>query len=128
MRVLITGVAGFVGRHLAAHLFGEGGQEIWGLTRTGRPVDGLDPRVRLVAADLQEQDAVETAIEQTRPDVVYHLASQASVALSLKDPLATMMNNVVGQVHLLEACAKHAPSARILIVGSNEEYGLTRPD
>jgi len=128
MRVLITGVAGFVGRHLAAHLFGEGGQEVWGLTRSGRAVDGLDPRVKLVGADLKDRDAVETAVEQAQPEAVYHLASQASVALSLKDPLDTMLNNVVGQVNLLEACAKHAPGARILVVASNEEYGLTRPD
>jgi GDP-4-dehydro-6-deoxy-D-mannose reductase len=128
MRVLITGAAGFVGRHLAAHLFGEGGQEVWGLTRSGRPVEGLDPRVQLVAADLREKNAVEIAVAQVRPDAVYHLASQASVAKSLSDPLATMMNNVVGQTNLLEACATHVPNARILVVGSNEEYGLTHPD
>jgi GDP-4-dehydro-6-deoxy-D-mannose reductase len=128
MRVLITGAAGFVGRHLAAHLFDEGGQEVWGLTRSSPAGTGLDSRVRLVAADLCEKDAVQAAIAQVKPDAVYHLAGQASVARSLADPLATMLNNIVGQVHLLEACAVHAPQARILVVGSNEEYGLTRPD
>jgi GDP-4-dehydro-6-deoxy-D-mannose reductase len=128
MRVLITGAAGFVGRHLAAHLFGEGGQEVWGLTRAGRQVEGLDERVQLLAADLRDREAVEAAVARVRPDAVYHLASQASVARSLSDPLATMMNNVVGQTNLLEACAHHVPEARILVVGSNEEYGLTRPD
>jgi GDP-4-dehydro-6-deoxy-D-mannose reductase len=128
MRVLITGAAGFVGRHLAAHLFGEGGHEIWGVARAGRVIEGLDPRVRLVVADLREKQAVDAAVDQVRPEAVYHLASQASVARSLADPLDTLLNNVVGQVNLLEACAKHAPDARILVVGSNEEYGLTRPD
>ena len=128
MRVLITGAAGFVGRHLAAHLLTEGGQEVWGLTRAHHASDGLDSRVRLVAADLREKSAVDAAIEQVRPETVYHLASQASVARSLADPLDTILNNVVGQVNLLESCAKHAPDARILVVGSNEEYGLTRPD
>jgi GDP-4-dehydro-6-deoxy-D-mannose reductase len=128
MPVLITGAAGFVGRHLAAHLLCEGGQEVWGLTRSGRPTDGLDSRVKLVAADLREKGAVDAAVAEVCPDAVYHLASQASVARSLSDPLATMMNNVVGQANLLEACARYAPGARILVVGSNEEYGLTRPD
>jgi GDP-4-dehydro-6-deoxy-D-mannose reductase len=128
MRVLITGVAGFVGRHLAAHLFGEGGQEVWGLTRSSSPVDGLDERVRLAVADLRDRDAMFAAIEQARPDAVYHLASQASVAISLRNPRDTMETNVFGQINLLEACAKHVPEARILVVGSNEEYGLTRPD
>jgi GDP-4-dehydro-6-deoxy-D-mannose reductase len=71
---------------------------------------------------------VYAAIERVRPDAVYHLASQSSVAISLRDPTDTMLNNVFGQINLLEACATHAPEARILVVGSNEEYGLTRPD
>jgi GDP-4-dehydro-6-deoxy-D-mannose reductase len=128
MRVLITGAAGFVGRHLAAHLFERGGHEVWGLARARKFIEGLDPRVRLVIADLRDAEPVDAAIAQVRPDVVYHLASQASVARSLADPLDTIINNVIGQVNLLEACARHAPAARILIVGSNEEYGLTRLD
>jgi len=128
MRVLITGAAGFVGRHLAAHLFAEGGHEIWGLARARRVIEGLDSRMRLVVADLREKAAIDEAVEKVRPQTVYHLASQASVARSLADPLDTILNNVVGQVNLLEACARHAPEARILVVGSNEEYGLTRPD
>jgi GDP-4-dehydro-6-deoxy-D-mannose reductase len=128
MRVLITGATGFVGRHLAVHLFGEGGHEIWGVTRARGAIEGLDSRLRLVVADLREKAEVDRAVEQVRPQAVYHLASQASVARSLADPLDTILNNVVGQVNLLEACARHAPEARILVVGSNEEYGQTRPD
>jgi GDP-4-dehydro-6-deoxy-D-mannose reductase len=128
MRVLITGVAGFVGRHLAAHLFACGSHEVWGLARAGRELEGLDERIRLVVADLQDKDAVDRALEQVRPEAIYHLASQASVARSLADPLDTLLNNVVGQVNLLEATARHAPDARILVIGSNEEYGLTRLD
>jgi GDP-4-dehydro-6-deoxy-D-mannose reductase len=127
MRVLITGAAGFVSRHLAAHLFAEGGHDIWGLARGRHHPDGLDPRLRLLVVDLQRRDDVDEAVRESRPDAVYHLASQASVARSLSDPLDTILNNVVGQVNLLEACVKHAPDARILVVGSNEEYGLTEP-
>jgi GDP-4-dehydro-6-deoxy-D-mannose reductase len=128
MRVLITGVAGFVGRHLAAQLVDEGEHEVWGLARPGRDLDGLGSRIRLIEADLQQRDLVDAALVQARPDAIYHLASQSSVAKSLKDPLPTIVNNVVGQVNLLEACVKHARDARILVIGSNEEYGLTDPD
>jgi GDP-4-dehydro-6-deoxy-D-mannose reductase len=127
MRVLITGAAGFVGRHLAAHLLALGGYTVWGIARTADKGDGLDARVRLVEADLRERSAVDETVKTVSPEAVYHLASQASVARSLADPLDTILNNVVGQVNLFEACARHAPDARILVVGSNEEYGLTHP-
>jgi GDP-4-dehydro-6-deoxy-D-mannose reductase len=127
MRVLITGVAGFVGRHLAAHLFARGGHDVWGLARAGRELEGLDERVRLLVADLTDRPSVEAAIAEARPDAVYHLASQASVKRSFDSPLETLQNNIVGQVHLLDACVSSVPNARILVVGSNEEYGLTEP-
>lgn len=128
MRVLITGVAGFVGRHLVDQLLDCTQDEVWGLARSSTRLAGLDERVRLVVADLCDRAALDRALEEARPDVIYHLASQASVAKSLDDPLPTIVNNVVGQVNLLEAVAAIVPEARILTVGSNEEYGLTRED
>ena len=128
MRVLITGVAGFVGRHLAAHLFAEGGHEVWGLSRAGHDLPGLDSRIRLAVADLTHRDSVAAAVAECRPEAIYHLASQASVKRSFDSPLETLQNNIVGQVHLLDACIVSAPAARILVVGSNEEYGLTEPN
>ncbi len=128
MRVLITGVAGFVGRHLVDHLLACGEDEIWGLTRSSTRSDGLDGRVRVVEADLCDRHAVNRVLDTARPAAIYHLASQASVAKSLNDPLPTIVNNVIGVVNLLEAAAEIVPKSRILIVGSNEEYGLTRPE
>ena len=125
MRVLITGVAGFVGRHLADQLLERGEDDVWGLARASTRIEGLDARVRLRVADLCDREAVDAALEEARPDAIYHLASQAAVAKSLSDPLPTLVNTVIGQVNLLEAVAAIVPAARILIVGSNEEYGLT---
>jgi GDP-4-dehydro-6-deoxy-D-mannose reductase len=128
MRILITGAAGFVGRHLAAHLLAEGGDELWGLARPETATPGLDGRVRLVGADLMHREQVGAALREARPDAIYHLAAQASVARSLSDPLPTLLNNVVAQVNLLEAVVELGADPRILVVGSNEEYGLTRPE
>jgi len=128
MRVLITGVAGFAGRHLVDRLLARGEDEVWGLARSAASAAGLDERVRVLQADLQDRDAVTRALEVARPEAIYHLASQASVAKSLADPLATIVNNVVSQVNLLEATAAIVPEARVLTVGSNEQYGLTRED
>jgi len=128
MRVLITGVAGFVGRHLAAQLLNDDSTEVWGIARAGREIEGLDPRIRLVVADLQDRERVDQALAGARPDAIYHLAGLSSVAKSLADPLPLLVNNIVGQVQLLESCARITPEARILVVGSAEEYGLTEPD
>jgi GDP-4-dehydro-6-deoxy-D-mannose reductase len=128
MRVLITGVAGFVGRHLAAQLLDERCHEVWGLARPNHEIEGLDPRIRLIGADLRQRELVDRALADARPDAIFHLASQSSVAQSLADPLPLLLNNITAQVQLFEACARHTPDARILVVGSAEEYGLTTPD
>lgn len=128
MRVVITGVAGFVGRHLATHLLTLGDDDVWGLARPASNLVGLAPEVRLVMADLSEREQVVAALREARPDAVYHLAAQSSVARSLADPLPTVLNNVIGQINLFEAIVEVGLAPRILIVGSNEEYGLTRPD
>ncbi|MFN8521852.1 MAG: GDP-mannose 4,6-dehydratase [Chloroflexota bacterium] len=128
MRVLITGIAGFVGRHLAAHLAASGNDEIWGIVREAGGESPLIPSARLVTADLQNRAQVDAAVQVANPDVVYHLAAQSSVARSLTDPLPTLTNNLVGQVNLFESLLAAGLTTRVLVVGSNEEYGLTRPD
>ena len=128
MRVLITGAAGFVGRHLAAHLLARGEDEVWGLVRPARSVEELDPAVRPLRADLLDRAQVTAALRRARPDAIYHLAAQSSVARSLEDPLPTLLNNVGGQVNLLEAVIECGLEPRILVVGSSDEYGPTRPD
>ena len=125
MRVLITGAAGFVARHLAAHLLARGQDEVWGLVRPNGRTEDLDPNVRLVRADLLEPGEVIEALRRARPDAIYHLAAQSSVARSLEDPLSTLLNNVGGQVNLLEAVGECGLEPRVLVVGSSDEYGLT---
>lgn len=128
MRILITGAAGFVGRHLAAHLRAQAECEVWGLSRSAPDTQGPMSGIRLITADLTRRHEVDAALEEVRPDQIYHLAAQSSVARSLDDPSSTLLNNVVATVNLLEGVAKARLTSRILMVGSNEEYGLTRPD
>lgn len=129
MRALITGVAGFAGRYLARHLIDEG-DSVVGLVRKGRRFDDADlsQRVPLVEADLTHLGATTAAIADVAPDVVYHLAAQASVAASLADPIDTYENNVVGQATLFEAILAGSRRPRVLVVGSNEEYGPVPPE
>jgi GDP-4-dehydro-6-deoxy-D-mannose reductase len=114
MRVLITGAAGFAGRHLAEHLRG-GGHDLTGIGRRAEsPIDAT-----YLTADLLDADAVRGAFAKTRPDWVFHLAADASVMQSWREPALTLRNNVEATVNVLEA----ADGARVLIAGSGEIYG-----
>ena len=130
MRLLITGVTGFVGRHLVAHVREAHPEvEIIGLVRP----DGLpepDPawRVTALTADLEDAKAIEAAVAEARPDAVVHLAAQSSPALSWSDPAGTFRTNAVGLLNLLEALRRRALRPRVLVIGSSEEYGRVRPE
>jgi GDP-4-dehydro-6-deoxy-D-mannose reductase len=124
----MTGVGGFVGRHLVTHLREQGNDELWGVVRESEPHDGHLVGVNLLVGDLTRRDDVDAAVLASRPDLVYHLAAQASVAISLEDPAATIWNNVTAQINLLESLAAAGTDPRILVIGSGEEYGLVKPD
>lgn len=126
MRALITGIGGFVGRHLLWHLR-EAGDSVTGL---GRPADHaeLPSDVPLLAADLLDRAALDSLVAEAKPDVVYHLAAQASTGESLEDPWATLGNNLRGQLNLFEALLTVGLRPRVLVVGSGDEYGRVRPD
>ncbi len=119
-RILITGASGFVGGHLAA-LCAEEGATVTGLgLGEGGSPPGVDSYVR---ADLSLPPDAERAVRSARPDAVFHLAADASVAQSWRDPGGTITRNVEMTVNLLEAVRAHAPGARVLVACSGEEYG-----
>lgn len=127
MRVLITGVAGFSGRHLA-ELCARHGVEVIGLGRRElsaqeRPA-GLDA---YIAADLNDRGQAEEALRSAAPDRVFHLAAEASVAASWADPSRILHSNFLSAQNLLEAVRRQAPDARVLAAGSGEIYGLVPP-
>jgi GDP-4-dehydro-6-deoxy-D-mannose reductase len=126
VRALITGVGGFVGRHLLQHLLDEGDQ-VFGLGRRG-DIGGLPEAVTAFPVDLAYRTQVEAAVREAQPEVVYHLAAQSSPRESLDDPWATLCNNLEGQLNLLEALRTLDAPPRVLVVGSSDEYGALRPE
>lgn len=125
-RILITGADGFVASHLLRELTGESRPEILGFGLKDRPpveVTGFAYRV----ADLTEYDTVRDILEEFRPDSIFHLAAQPSVAASWKDPLATYSVNFLGQLNLLEALRELRLEASVHIACSSEEYGKVTP-
>jgi len=124
VRALITGIGGFVGRHLRQHLE-EQGDSVCGL---GRPADSQDmPAVRVFAADLSDRAAIDWIVREAEPEAVYHLAAQSSPAESLSDPWATIGNNLLAQINLFEALLAASLRPRVLVIGSSDEYGRVDP-
>jgi len=119
MRALITGVNGFVGAYLA-ELLHEQDIEVFGTT--------IDENVHMnhvhvFQMDLLQKEAVQRVMDMVKPDSVYHLAAQASVALSWQNPALTFDVNVKGTVNLLESIRTTAIHPKILIIGSSDQYG-----
>jgi GDPmannose 4,6-dehydratase len=128
----ITGITGMVGSHLAEYLIDNTDWDIVGLIRWRSPLDNINGlieninnkhRVRLVYGDLNDSLSMDTAIKETKPDYVFHLAAQSFPKTSFTAPLDTMNINIQGTTRLLEACKKYVPDAVIHVCASSEVFG-----
>ena len=130
-RVLITGITGFAGSHLAEHLLGRGGFEIYGLYRwrsRTENIQGFKDKIELLEGDIRDAASMRHLVEKIKPDWVFHLAAQSYVPMSWKAPVETLSTNIIGEANLFEACRKAECDPSILIAGSSEEYGFVLPD
>lgn len=127
-KVLITGISGFAGSHLAEKLCS--GAEVWGIHNTDDVgnLSGFTDRLNLLRFDLLDGERVAEAVSEIRPDVVYHLAAQSVPAWSVKDPATTLNINIFATLNVLEAVRKAAPESVVVNVGSSEEYGEVADD
>jgi GDP-4-dehydro-6-deoxy-D-mannose reductase len=155
-KVLITGVTGFAGSHLAEYLLARDDVEVYGacrwrsrlenlsdLARQGRlnlrGVDAVisseaglraiaDPcAVNLLQGDMADPCQMRTLIEVVKPDRIFHLAAQSFVPTSWSAPAETFRVNTLGEIHLFEAVRAAHIDPLIHIAGSSEEYGLVHP-
>jgi GDP-4-dehydro-6-deoxy-D-mannose reductase len=125
-KVLITGIAGFVGSHLAELLLTKG-YEIHGLFRSRSKtehIEGIINTLHLEDADLMDSHSLYTTISRIKPDYIFHLAAQSFVPTSWVSPTATLETNVVGSGNLFEAVRQAGINPVIQIACSSEEYGL----
>src|SRR3954453_9727962 len=127
MRVLVTGVSGFVGGHLAEHLI-DAGDLVVGLSTSGRWPEGLahlSRRGRIERCDLTGAGGADlpALIGRKQPEVIYHLAAQANPQASMGDPRGTWTLNLVGTLNLLEAVKATGLRPRVILVGSGVCYG-----
>ncbi len=126
MRVLITGITGFVGSHMAEYALAKGAQ-VFGSTRWRSKTENIEhlrSKVTFIESDLRDLSSVRALLEISVPDYIVHLAAQSFVGVSWHAPAETLTTNIISQVNLLEALRGLKMSPRFLAVGSSEEYGL----
>ncbi len=128
MKVLITGITGFAGSHLADYILDSHPDvQLFGIIRWRSRMENihhLEGRIHLVEADLKDMASLKRCLSDVRPDRIFHLAAQSFVPFSWKCPAETFTINAVGQIHLFEAVLSLGISPKIQIAGSSEEYGL----
>lgn len=121
MRVLVTGAAGFAGRHLARELVAAGHGVVAFDVAFNRPVDGAAAHL---TGDLRDDAAVRRCVGESGADACVHLGGIAFVPAGRHDPAGVLEINTLGTTNLLEAFRDAAPAARFLFVSSAQIYGL----
>jgi GDP-mannose 4,6-dehydratase len=131
-RVLITGLTGMVGSHLADFLLKNTDWEVYGLVRWRSNFENIEhlfpqintkDRVFLIYGDLKDQTSLNEAVKISKPDFVFHLAAQSFPRTSFDAPIDTYDTNVSGTSRLLEAVRFHKPDAIVHVCSSSEVFG-----
>lgn len=127
MKILITGITGFVGSHLAEYILDlNEGHKVYGLCRWRSPKDNLAKiydKITLVDADLTDLGVLIRRLKSIKPDVIFHLAAQSYVATSFDSPNQTLRTNAIGTCNLLEAVRITEIDPIIHACSSSECYG-----
>ena len=130
-KILITGISGFVGGHFVHYLTRHHHDlEIHGISRS-RPAWDFIPEIPDLSdnshfhqADLMDIPKIKFLIEEIQPDYIVHLAAQSSVAESWKTPVDSFMNNTNIFLNIIDTVRLNDFNARVLSVGSSEQYGI----
>ena len=133
MKVLVTGVAGFIGFNLTARLLREG-VNVCGidnlndyydvnLKKTRLSIIGKDPKFEFLLVDLSDREKIKQLFETHQFDYVINLAAQAGVRYSIENPASYIDSNLVGFGNILEGC-RHSGVKHLVYASSSSVYGL----
>ena len=124
-KALITGIAGFAGSHLAEALLAKN-IAVFGFYHPANSTENLTDvkdKITLIPCDVLNAKNVSKNLKLINPDYVFHLAAASSPAQSFKDPQSVLENNIFGELNLLQSLLKIKSKAKIIIIGSADEYG-----
>jgi GDP-4-dehydro-6-deoxy-D-mannose reductase len=134
MNILITGITGFVGSHLARYCLEIPGVKVFGTVLSHHLGDELErvkdiaDNLELIECNLTNRIAVSRAMQKANPEKVFHLAAQSFVPTSWQSPEHTLFNNVFGELNVFEALRELELNPPVVIACSSEEYGLVYKD
>ena len=127
MKVLITGITGMVGSHLADYILNNHPDaEVSGVVRWRSPLDNIRQRlddITLIQGELRDLSSMIQVINQVQPDRIFHLAAQSFVPISYESPGDTFTVNVIGSINLLDAVRNVGIDPMIHMCSSAEVYG-----
>jgi GDP-mannose 4,6-dehydratase len=136
-RVLITGMSGMVGSHLADYLLENTDWDIYGMVRWQSPLDNVThlldrvnrgERVFFLEGDLNDMSSLINVCRQAKPDYVFHLAAQSYPKASFDLPMETYRCNMLGTACLLESLRTLALDPWIHVCSSSEVFGRVSQD
>jgi len=132
-RVLITGISGFAGSHLAEQLLDLGCEVHGTIRRHAVPmhenIEHLRGKVLLHEADITSAERILRIFEEIRPNAVFHLAAESFVPTSFREPARVSHNNIIGTIIIFEAARRFDDDLEsIQVACSSEQYGLVDPN
>jgi len=125
-KILITGITGFVGSHMADYLLNNTDSKIYGLKRPNsqlRNIHHIKEKIILLNGDLIDQSSLVNVLKKINPDEIYHFGAMSWVTPSWDMPAAYMQTNAIGTINLFEAMKIVDCKAKVLISCTPEEYG-----
>jgi len=131
-RVLITGIGGFAGSHLAEQLIGLGSEVHGTIRRHAVPmhenIEHLRGNITLHEADITSAERIFTIFDEISPNMVFHLAAESFVPTSFREPARIITNNITGTIKIFEAARRFGDELEsIQVACSSEQYGLVDP-
>ncbi|MEE9378572.1 MAG: GDP-mannose 4,6-dehydratase [Candidatus Lokiarchaeia archaeon] len=132
-RVLITGISGFAGSHLAEQLLDLGCEVHGTIRRHAVPmhenIEHLRGKIFLHEADITSAERILGIFEEIQPNAVFHLAAESFVPTSFREPARVSYNNIIGTIKIFEAARRFNDKLDcILVACSSEQYGLVDPN
>lgn len=130
MKILITGITGFVGSHLAEYCLTNPNVKLYGtflpknFKKEIKTLKHVKNKIIFFPCDLTKKEQVKKVLLKIKPDKIFHLAGQSHVSFSWESPEKTLINNITSDLNLFETVKNLKLNPVIVIAGSSEEYGL----